>query len=389
MIRALRLLTGVAAGLVVGAGLVVTLEGTATDPELVLVAPEESPAGPQDEVLLAWTPNGLPPALPDAVATLQEVEAVTAVRGDLIGMVASRDAEGGLVDQAPDGMVVPLDAVGVDPASYSGFLPKSAAAKITGLRRGDALLSATSARLRRLTTGGRLELESGATLTVTGVVDDTLVGGAEVVIATSTAAATGVTTERYLLIRHRARRVGIEQAVRQLLPDGITIRFRSRGETPFLRHGDAVLPQALLKEQLGEFAIRAGEDLVFEQDPDWQEENLVRDELPIVGKVTCHRTIVPLLKSALGELEERNLSFLVDPAAFGGCWNPRFIESRGAISRHAWGSAVDLNSAKNPTGLTSVQDPRLVEVMQRSGFAWGGPWLVPDPAHFEWVQTPR
>jgi hypothetical protein len=45
--------------------------------------------------------------------------------------------------------------------------------------------------------------------------------------------------------------------------------------------------------------------------------------------------------------------------------------------------------AGNPTGLASAQDPRLVEVMERWGFTWGGRWLVPDPAHFEWLRSPR
>ena len=57
------------------------------------------------------------------------------------------------------------------------------------------------------------------------------------------------------------------------------------------------------------------------------------------------------------------------------------------LFRSSW--AVDLNVAGNPTGLASAQDPRLVEVMERWGFTWGGRWLVPDPAHFEWLRSPR
>jgi hypothetical protein len=29
-----------------------------------------------------------------------------------------------------------------------------------------------------------------------------------------------------------------------------------------------------------------------------------------------------------------------------------------------------------------------VEVMERWGFAWGGRWLIPDPAHFEYLRPP-
>lgn len=75
----------------------------------------------------------------------------------------------------------------------------------------------------------------------------------------------------------------------------------------------------------------------------------------------------PALFSAMNELRQRNLTGLVDPRAFGGCWNPRLIRADDGISRHAWGAALDLNVNANPTGLASAQDPRLVEVMQRWG----------------------
>ena len=55
---------------------------------------------------------------------------------------------------------------------------------------------------------------------------------------------------------------------------------------------------------------------------------------------------------------------------------------------HVRGIAADINLAGNPPGVDSGQDPRLVAVMQRWGFTWGGAWLVPDPAHFEWVRRP-
>ena len=53
------------------------------------------------------------------------------------------------------------------------------------------------------------------------------------------------------------------------------------------------------------------------------------------------------------------------------------------MSHHAWGAALDLNVDGNPRGSFSTQDERLVDVMAHHGFAWGGAWLVPDPAHYE------
>ena len=66
---------------------------------------------------------------------------------------------------------------------------------------------------------------------------------------------------------------------------------------------------------------------------------------------------------------------------------PRRGQTAGALSHHAWGSAIDLNVSANPLGGPSHQDPRLVEVFRKWGFTWGGDWLTPDPMHFE-LQAP-
>ncbi len=111
-------------------------------------------------------------------------------------------------------------------------------------------------------------------------------------------------------------------------------------------------------------------------------------DLPLVGSVRCHRAVVEPLRGALGELDDEGLDHLVDADGFAGCHNPRLIAPGGAVSRHAWGVAVDLNAGVNPTGTRSAQDPRLVETFGRWGFTWGGFWLVPDPMHFEYLRPP-
>jgi hypothetical protein len=180
----------------------------------------------------------------------------------------------------------------------------------------------------------------------------------------------------------------VAAAVHRALPPGLPVRLRGPGETPFFRAGDAVLPQAMIKERFGEFAWRPAGGGDFVQDPAWQAANLATRRVPILGPVRCNRVLLPALAGAMRELEQHNLAGLVDPAAFAGCWNSRLARGGDGASRHAWGAAVDLNIAGNPTGLDSAQDPRLVEVMERWGFTWGGRWLVPDPAHFEYLRPP-
>jgi hypothetical protein len=352
-------------------------------------------AAPADRVLLVWTPGRLPGGLAGRVGRVRGVRAVTVVRGGLLGLAGSLDADGRPLDRPRPGATVPLETIGFDPATYPDLLPASARTAFARLRPGEALLGATSARLRRLGPGGRLRLVpgpgqagTGRWVTVAGVVDDDLVGAAEVAVTTAGARAAGITRDRYLLLAYRGGRDAVAVAVRRLLPARLPVRLRGPGETPFFRAGDAVLPQAMVKERFGEFAWRKGAGDAYIQDPAWVAANLATARVPILGRVRCNRALLGALAGAMGELRQRDLARLVDQEAYAGCWNPRLTRGGGGVSRHAWGAAVDLNVAGNPTGLVSAQDPRLVEVMERWGFTWGGRWLVPDPAHFEWLRPP-
>lgn len=392
--RVLPLVLATLLGLAAGAMGMLTFQGgdhpaAQTGPAATPTAPLPSRAAlvPADSVLLVWTPNRLPAGLATRMRAVRGVSAATVVRGGLVSLTASFDIESGPVDRPPRGMAIPLDAIAFDPATYPGFVPVSARATFRRLGPGQVLLGSTSARLRRLGPGGRLVTAEGHRLAVAGVVDDALVGAAEIALTRAGATAVGIDTDRYLLIAYRGGRAGVESAVRRLLPPGLAVRFRGPGETPFLRNGDAVLPQALIKERFGEFAYRPGRGLGIIEDPAWEAADIVTTRVPLLGRVRCHRALIPALTSAMNELRQRNLTGLVDPRAFGGCWNPRLIRSDGGgISRHAWGAAIDLNVSVNPTGLASAQDPRLVEVMQRWGFTSGARWLVPDPSHFEYLQ---
>jgi hypothetical protein len=226
-------------------------------------------------------------------------------------------------------------------------------------------------------------------VTVAGVVSDTAIGGAEMAVDLATGERLGLGVDRYLLAAYDGERAALEGRLRSSLPAGAAVRFRGPGETPFLRNGDAVLPQVLIKQRFGEFAYRPGAGDGFDQDPAWQDRNLVTVDLPIIGQARCHREVADALAGALGEVASANLAGLIDPDGFAGCWNARNTRAGTSVSRHAWGVAVDLNFGTNPTGLASVQDPRLVAIFRRWGFTDGSGWLVPDAGHFEYVSPPR
>jgi hypothetical protein len=352
----------------------------------------EAPPAPVPAVLLAWSRSGagrgLDPGLEPAAAALPGVSRTSLVRAGGLNLVGSRDMEGRRVDALAPGWTVPLDAAAIDPARHADFVPVADRAAVSGLRPGRALLGRTSAELRRLTVGGVIELTGGRSVVVSAIVEDASIGGAELAVDVATGAHVGITTPRYLLIAYRGDRPALEDHLRAALRPGSVVQFRGPGETPYLRNADAVLPQAQIKARFGEFSYRAGTGGVFEQDPRWQAENIVTRRVPVLGTVRCHRGIVDALVGALTEIEEAGLAGLVQQAGYDGCFNPRYVAGSDSVSRHAWGVAFDMGFGNNPTGLESVQDPRLVEVLRRWGFTSGGSWLVPDAGHFEFVAPP-
>jgi hypothetical protein len=286
---------------------------------------------------------------------------------------------------AGDGYVVPLEASAVD-GVYAEIAPAEWALTLGRMQEGETVLSESSAALRSTAVGEVLSTEA-MDLSIVGVLPDQVVGAAEIVTTVETGLALGVTTLRYLLVTFEGDRAAFERSVREALPEGVAVRIRAPGETPFLRHGDAVLPQVAIKSEFGEFSLRLGGSGSFEIADEWIAGNLATVDVPLLGATTCHVGILDSLRGAMEEVQQSNLGFLVE--TFDGCYVPRFIGGTRSLSRHAWGVAVDLNYAANPTGQVTVQDPRLVSIMERWGFTWGGNWLVPDAAHFEWVSPPH
>jgi D-alanyl-D-alanine carboxypeptidase len=349
--------------------------------------PEPDPApdpGRDGGVLLAWTAGGLPPGYADAVRSVPQVEDVTVVQGGLLGLVGDDGADGAVVQRVTPGWEIPLDVLGVDPTGYRGFAEGPARRAIGTLAPGEALLGETSARLRGIGVGGRLLMTGNQSVVVAGVVPDVSVAGAEVVVSLPTAADLGITTDRFLLLHHRGPRAPVDAAVRALA--GEAVRTRARGETPYLRHADAVLPQALIKARFGEFAYQRSGSGPITIDPAWLAENIVETDLPVLGHVRCHRGLIPALRGAIDDLVAANLGHLI--ASFEGCFNARTIAGTTQLSRHAWGAAVDLNFSANPTGVNTAQDPRLVSIFEQWGFGSGDLWLVPDSGHFEYISPP-
>lgn len=343
-------------------------------------------------LLLAWSPTstgGLPANTEQLLEATKGVEQVTVATAGLDWLIASRTADGTVLDAPPRGFRIPIEATAVRAADYERFVPLSDRAAFEGLGPGEVLLSETSAALRGADIGSILELDSGR-YEVAGIVSDTAARAYEVVLPATPASWDVV--DRYALVQlERGRvRVRVSRTLRGALPPGRVLRIRAKGETPYLRYGDAVMPQQMIKQSFGEFSGRPLADGTIQIDPSWVEQNIERARVPILGDVACHRTFAQQLRRALGEVRRQGLSFLIDRSQFGGCYGPRFIGKvpGGRLSHHAWGIAIDVNAADNAYGTRSDMDERLVEIMESLGFTWGGRWLIPDGMHFEWVRFP-
>ncbi len=391
------------AGLLVGAVLTMALQSASADrvqpsggfprptaapsPGLAAMTREQTPA-----TFLVWVPRGLPAGFARAVARLRGIAAVTVVAEDDVWLRRSWSATGQIVDAPPRGYRVPLDAAAVEPMSFAAFVPAADRPSIDALAAGQAILGATSASLRGLGPGGIVDLGARERLRIAAILPDQLVGAAEIVVSRGTGRRIGISHDRYLLVRatpgHEVGTAALKRRLLPLLPASLgvdrAVEVRAPGDSPYLRAGDAVLPPVAVKTLFGEFAARPGRvPGTIQVDPAWGAEHLQTTTIPLLGRVTCNRGIVPQLRAAMTQVRRRGLAGTV--SSYHGCFVPRYIGWNDAnlLSYHSWGIAFDLNLATNIRGEAPHQDPRLVAILSRYGFQWGGTWMVPDGNHFE------
>ena len=355
------------------------------------------PGPPEIDAYLAWVPGGLPAGFGARVAHLPTVGRVAVVAADPVWMTSSEDKDGSVVDEPPTPYMIPIDAMAIDPIAYARFLPPETRSVVSGLQDGQGILGETSAKLRHLGPGGVMHFQDGSSVTIAGVLPDRLVGAAELIVTRATGAAIGIHTNRFLLFQpspglHPSDRQ-LQNRFRAMLPAGLqypVVQIRAPGEARFLRMGDAVLPPALIKRRFGEWDGRPqpGNTGYIEIDPTWIQEHIATVTLPVLGRVSCNERLIPQLRGAMEAVVADGLASTIH--SFAGCFSSRFVlaSPSATISHHAWGIAFDVNADTNRFGTPPAQDPRLVQLLARWGFTWGGTWIVPDGMHFEYLHPP-
>ena len=174
-------------------------------------------------------------------------------------------------------------------------------------------------------------------------------------------------------IRTQLQRDAGSKASVQILGPDLDIKAT---QTAFLTGGSVAAA-------VGSFSYRANPDGTVAPDPAWVSRSITTEEMPIIGRVTGNRVMLPQLRAALLEVVARGLSSKI--YHYDGCYVPRFIAhdpSKG-LSFHSYGTAIDLNAADNGRGGAGKMDRTVVGIFKKWGFAWGGDWHYTDPMHFE------
>ncbi len=290
----------------------------------------------------------------------------------------------------------PVQAVAVDPSTFRRFTAQGTAeADLVweSVARGEAVLSHSLATSMSLGLGGEAPLvrPGGAPFPLRiGAFATTGIPGTDLIVSDALGAKLGLAKASAMLLTGDTSvdPVVLAGKVRRVTGDGGTVDLL----TPPTVNPVAFLTGGKAAKAFGAFSYRYYDDGTIQPDARWVRENIVTATVPVFGRVTCHRLMVPQLRGALAEVEAEGLAGSLH--TYNGCYVPRFIERNPtrSISLHTWGIAIDLDSATNYRGIAGTMDPKVVAIFKKWGFRWGGDWTYTDPMHFELgalLSTPR
>lgn len=268
------------------------------------------------------------------------------------------------------------------------------------LERGEIAIGETSASIRDASVGDVITVldrrNRKTPLVVGAIVPDAFTGDGDLLISATIADQLGVRTVR------RVTFVGFDsenQVRRSLARRGIQLGamyrlFRSWGP----QNPDSALGLAKVKKMFGEFAYQRVNGKGVLVDPQWKSKNIAHriTYSDVQLNHNCHVKVIGAIQDALTEIKEKGLEREIDLGnsnRYGGCYVGRFsrlaTDNFGAVSRHAWGIAFDINTSTNAQGRVPQMNCEVVRIFRKHGFSWGGNYLLPDGMHFEYVGEPR
>jgi len=274
--------------------------------------------------------------------------------------------------------------IGVNPATFRAFAPKGTAESTpvwNAVARGDVVVAHAEAKAMGLPLGEAVVLEgSKASLRARlGALAVTGLPGVVTVVRESLAESLGLPERSGAVLgAGSGDPVLLAEAVRKVVGSRARVDLLTQPAPP-----TAFLTGSRAAREFGAFSYRYYGDGTIEPDSSWVATNIRYARLPVIGFVQCHRLTIPQLRNAMKEIEAAGLSSLV--TSYSGCYVPRFVERNPErpVSLHTWGIAFDINAATNRIGTRGDMDPRIVAILEKWGFRWGGRWTLPDPMHFE------
>lgn len=355
------------------------------------------PATPATAVTIVWAEGRIDDDVAATVAGAEGILTATRTRTAQTGLTGSVDADGTPRDVLAAGWRIPVTVIALEPAGWArhldGTLDVDDLLALGRLAPGRVLLSERSARLRDVGVGGSVDVAGAEGLEVVGIVSDRASSGSEVVLHVDEPDVGWLGGRESLLLRHAA---DAGDALAAAVADAeVLAAAGTRTDEDVLRIFEPtpgpgfpiVLGHVAVKERFGEFAYR----LVLNQrevviDPAYVAEWIVKERLPVLGEVECHRLIMDDLRAAVDEVIAAGHEAWLSPRRYAGCFYPRRIGfGRETLSRHTWGIAVDIDVDLSLPGLGPVPDDEIIDIMGRHGFRWGGDFTTPDNHHWEWV----
>ncbi|MEX2289429.1 MAG: M15 family metallopeptidase [Mycobacteriales bacterium] len=288
-------------------------------------------------------------------------------------------------------------AVGVDPSTFRTFAAQGTAesdAVWQAVARGEAVASHEGAKALALALGKEVRVAAkagGPDLPLRlGALATTGVPGSDLIVDSETGRALGLPSATGMLLTAPKGMdpVALAGKVRAVTGDGAAVDLL----TPPAANPVAFLTGSRAAKAFGAFSYRYYPDGTIQPDAAWVRRNIQTTTLPIMGRVSCHRLMIPQLRGALQDVVDAGLAHTL--STYDGCYVPRFIERNpeNSISLHTWGIAIDMDASKNYRGIAGTMHPEVVNIFKRWGFRWGGDWQYTDPMHFELaalIKTPR
>jgi hypothetical protein len=272
----------------------------------------------------------------------------------------------------------------VDPATFRRFAAAGTAESTAvwqTVANGGVIASHDVAKRLALTLGKDVQVVGPRTLTLRlGALATTGIPATDLVVDAATGRSLGIVKPTAVLLNAGKKDpADLASKVRKLTGSAAEVDLL----TAPAANPVAFLTGSRAAKAFGAFSYKYFPDGTIQPDAAWVSSNITSTTVPILGRVTCHRLMLPQLRGALQDVVNAGLSSSLH--TYDGCYVPRFIERNPthAISLHTWGIAIDMDAATNYRGIKGTMDPRVVTIFKRWGFRWGGDWTYTDPMHFE------